>query len=227
MRLAAVSDIHCQAGDEGRWSARLGAANEQADCLLLAGDLTLAGDLAELRVLLGELERITIPIIAVLGNHDYDGGRARVLAETLRRAGIHLLEGSSVQVGGVAFVGGMGVEGGFARGPRRRWSYAEQQFMARLKHYLEAAASMPRVVVLHYAPISATLAGEDADLWPLLGSSAMETAVDAAGADLIIHGHAHHGALEGRTAGGVPVFNVSLPVLEGGGSATSYRLFTI
>lgn len=227
MRIAAVADIHCEIGDQGRWSSMLRPVNDEADLLLIAGDLTCSGDLRELAVLLDELRVITVPIVTVLGNHDYDGGRARVIAETLRRAGIDNLAGNAVEIGGVAFVGGVGVEGGFTTGTARRWSYAEQQFMTRLRHYLSASETMRRVAVLHYAPVSGTLQGEDEELFPLLGSSAMGTVIDEVGADLVIHGHAHHGVAESTTSSGVPVFNVSLPVLERAGYITPYRIFEV
>lgn len=227
MRIAAVADLHCEASDQGRWSSVLRPVNDEADLLLIAGDLTCSGEPRELAVLLDELRVITIPIVTVLGNHDYDGGRARVLAETLRRAGINNLAGNAVEIGGVAFVGGVGVEGGFAQGTARRWSYAEQQFMTRLRHYLSVAETTRRVAVLHYAPVAGTLQGEDEDLFPLLGSSAMGVVIDEVGADLVIHGHAHHGVAESTTCSGVPVVNVSLPVLQRAGYLTPYRIFEV
>jgi Icc-related predicted phosphoesterase len=226
MKIAAVADLHCEIEHIGFWAPRLRPVNDEADCLILAGDLTSTGDLGELRVLLGELEAITIPIVTVLGNHDYDSGRARVIAETLRRAGINNLEGNAAEIDDVAFVGGMGVEGGFATNAGRRWSYVEQQFMARLRHYLSSAEGR-RVAVLHYVPVPGTLVGEDEELFPLLGSSAMESVIDEVGADLILHGHAHNGVAESTTAGGIPVFNVSLPVLGRAGYGTPYRVFEI
>lgn len=227
MRIAAVGDLHCEVGQSGFWARQLAPVHQDADILLLAGDLTASGTRAELDVLLGELASITIPIVAVLGNHDYDDGQSVTIAETLRRKGIHHLEGSATDIDGVMFVGSMGVEGGFKGGARRRWSYAEQQLMARLRHYLGVGAGTRRVVLLHNAPILATLEGEPRDLLPVLGSSAMESAIDEAGADLIIHAHAHHGTLEGRTQAGIPVYNVALPVLQRAGYEQPYRIFEL
>ncbi len=225
MRLAAMADLHCTAGDRGMWAPRVAPVNDVADALLLAGDLTAAGDMRELQVLLGELAVVRIPIVAVLGNHDYDGGRAFLFVEALRRAEIQNLEGAGTVLGEVAVAGGMGVEGGFAK--RRRWDIAERQFMARLEHYLADAGTARRVALLHYAPIVGTLGDEPEDMYETLGSSAMEAAIDAAGADLVIHGHAHNGATEGHTRGGVPVYNVALPVLQRAGFTTPYRLFEV
>jgi Icc-related predicted phosphoesterase len=179
----------------------------------------------ELDVLLGELAVVHIPMVAVLGNHDYDGGRAFLFVEALRRARIQHLEGAGTVLGDLAVAGGMGVEGGFAK--RRRWDIAERQFMARLEHYLVDAGTARRVALLHYAPIVGTLGDEPEDMYETLGSSAMEAAIDAAGADLVIHGHAHNGVAEGRTRGGVPVYNVALPVLQRAGFTTPYRLFEV
>ena len=196
--------------------------------MLLAGDLTLNGGLDQLDVLLQELKAIHVPIITVLGNHDYAGGKAFLIAERLRRAGIQNLEGAATTLGDVTLVGAMGVEGGFAGVPaKRRWSYAERQIMARLQHYLSAPESRRRVVLLHYAPIEATIEGEPRRLFPVLGSTALEVAIDAVGADLVLHGHAHFGTHEGMTSSGTPVYNVALPVLERSGYQTAYRVFEI
>lgn len=226
VRIAAVADLHCTVEQQGGWAARFESVNDAADVLLLAGDLTLSGDMRELKVLLGELAVVKIPIVAVLGDHDYNTGRAFLLSETLRRAGIQNLEGGGTELGDLVVAGGMGVEGGFRK--RRRWAYAERQFMARLEHYLSASATTAkRVALLHYAPITATLQGEQEELYEVLGSSAMEAAIDAVGADLVLHGHAHYGVAEGRTRGGVPVYNVALPVLERASFATPYRVFEL
>ena len=136
-----------------------------------------------------------------------------------------MLEGSATSIRGAAIVGAMGVEGGFARKSHRRWSYAERQLMERLKYYLAATEGEHRVVLLHYAPIVATLGNEPEDLHELLGSSAMEVAIDAVGADLIVHGHAHFGAPVGQTVAGIPVYNAALPVLEAHGYTRPYRIF--
>ena len=225
MRIAAVGDLHCSASQRAIWAPLIEPVNDEADVLLLAGDLTLCGELEELRVLLDELAVVQIPIVAVLGNHDFDSGRARVIGERLRRAGIHYIEAAGITAAGISVVGAVGGEGGFSR--ERRTTYGERQIKARLQHYLEVAAGMPRVVLLHYAPITGTLAGENPRLWPLLGSAALGEAIDAGGADMVLHGHAHYGCLEGKTDGGIPVFNVALPVLEREGYTRPYRVFEV
>lgn len=224
MKLAATGDMRCSTADSGRWATRFAPVVDEADALLLAGNLTETGDPAELEVLIDELAALTIPVVAVLGAQDYDGGRAWLLSERLRRAGIACLEGAATVLDDVTIVGAMGVEGGFSRAPTRRWSYAERQIMGRLQHYLATATSRHRVVLLHHVPAAAMASGEDKADWPMLGSSALETAIDAAGADVVIHAHATQGAPEGRTARGVPIFNVSLPLLERLGYARPYRV---
>jgi Icc-related predicted phosphoesterase len=228
MRLAAVGDLRCTRQDSGMWAPRLAGVNTVADVLLLAGDLTDSGTLEELAVLLGELRSVSIPIVTVLGDQDYAGGRARVFAETLRRAGVHHLEGASAHIGNVTFVGALGAEGGFSRTPKRRLSYAERQLAPRLRHYLSTAGETDRrVVLLHYAPIEATLQGEQPEHFHLLGSSTMADAIDDVGADLILHAHACHGAPEGQTTGGVPVYNVALSLLKRLGNQSPYRIFEL
>ena len=227
MKLAAVGDLYCEVGHVGHWAPRLAPVNAEAELLLLAGDLTHGGELAELDVLLAELKGVTIPIVAVLGDRDYEAGRARVILERLRRTGIATLEGGSTTVGDVTVVGAVGVEGGFDAAPTRRWSYAERQLMARLEHYLADAAQSQRVVLLHYAPIHPGSPIQGADDVAALGSSSMAAAVDVTGADLALHAHVTEGMGEGRTAQDTPVFNVALPVLERLGFGTPYRVFDV
>ncbi len=227
MRIAAVGDICCEAIHTGYWAQRLQGVNHEADVLLLAGNLTKGGTKEELAVLLGELATFTIPVVAVLGENDYEDGNATTIYDSLRRAGFNHLEGSSTEIDGVTFVGSMGVEVGFHGGVKRRWSYAERQLMTRFEHYLQSAGDARRVVLLHNSPILATVEGEEPDFLEEDGSSAMEQAIDQAGANLIVHARAAKGALEGTTQGGIPVYNVSLPLLEQHGMARPYRIFTV
>lgn len=227
MRIAAVGDICCEAAHKGYWAERLSGVNDEADALLLAGNLTRNGTKDELQVLLGELATFTIPVVVVLGNNDYEDGQATTIYDSLRRAGFHHLEGSATEIDGVTFVGSMGVEGGFRSGLKRRWSYAERQLMTRFEHYLQNAGGGRRVVLLHNSPILATVEGEPPDFLEEFGSSAMEQSIDQAGADLVIHAHAANGRPEGRTQRGIPVYNVSLPLLQQEGFARPYRIFQV
>ncbi|TMC08408.1 MAG: metallophosphoesterase [Chloroflexi bacterium] len=227
IRLAAVGDVHFAADSPGRLRPHLEAAAEDVDALLLAGDLTHRGRPEEARVLAGEVAGLELPILAVLGNHDYHLGAQDEIGAILREAGVHVLEGSGevVAVRGVALgvAGVKGFCGGFAGACVTEFGEPEVKAFAAsarrsaesLRVALDALHCDVRVALLHYAPVEATLVGEPPGLWPFLGSYLLAEAADAAGAALILHGHAHAGsAEEARTPGGVPVRNVAQPVIR-------------
>jgi Icc-related predicted phosphoesterase len=227
IRLAAVGDVHFAADSPGRLRPHLEAAAEDVDALLLAGDLTHRGRPEEARVLAGEVAGLELPILAVLGNHDYHLGAQDEIGAILREAGVHVLEGSGevVAVRGVALgvAGVKGFCGGFAGACVTEFGEPEVKAFAAsarrsaesLRAALDALDCDVRVALLHYAPVEATLVGEPPGLWPFLGSYLLAEAADAAGAALILHGHAHAGsAEEARTPGGVPVRNVAQPVIR-------------
>ena len=56
--------------------------------------------------------------------------------------------------------------------------------------------------------------GEPPEIYPFLGSSRLEEPINRHRPDVVFHGHAHRGRLEGATSGGVPVYNVALPLLR-------------
>lgn len=227
MRIAALGDLYCRRDQTDTWISRLQAVSQEADVLLLAGDLTDSGDLPEIDALIAALSSLTIPTVTTLGERDYDGGYARVMIERMRRAGIQNLEGAAIEIGGTVFVGGMGVEGGFDTRPRRRLSLAERQFTTRLRHYLDVPVGTPRVVLLHYVPVLAMLVESEPEELELLGSSVMETAIDAVGADLVLHAHALKGMAQGITTTGIPVFNVALPMLQRDDPNQVFRIFEV
>ena len=197
-----------------------------ADVLLLAGDLTRVGAESELRALLDELDGADVPRLAVLGNHDYESGKADVLIELLRAADVRVLEGESTIVPvddetlGVAGTKGFG--GGFAGACGS--DFGEPEMKAFVRHTRDLADGLQRalgelhtdvrVALTHFAPVKDTLGAERLEIYPFLGSYLLGEAVDAAGADLVIHGHAHNGIEKGVTPGGIPVRNVALPVLK-------------
>jgi Icc-related predicted phosphoesterase len=197
------------------------------DLLLLAGDLTRRGDPAEARVLAAELRGLGLPALAVLGNHDYHMGAQQEIAAILEAAGVRVLEGSGtlVRVGdvtvGVAGVKGFG--GGFAGACATEFGEPEMKAFAAsarrsadsLRLALAGLACDVRIALLHYSPVEATLVGEHPGLWPFLGSYLLAEAVDAGGAALALHGHAHSGNVqEALTPGGVPVRNVAQQVIR-------------
>ena len=221
MRIAATADLHCRVQTTTLVRDLLGPAVDRVDALVLAGDLTDTG-LPEEAICLGkQLEKIDLPVVAVLGNHDHESGKASEVADCLIHYGVRILNGQAVELDGVGFAGSKGFGGGF--GSRLIQPFGEQEIKdfiltgieeaAKLQRSLENLGSKHRLVVLHYAPVPDTLAGEPLELYPFLGSSRFAEAVDRCGADLIVHGHAHHGSPQGRTLANIPVYNVSRYVL--------------
>lgn len=235
MRVAAVADLHCGVNDRERIRERLNAAPAEADVLLIAGDLTNYGRPEEMEVLIRQLLRLRRPIISVLGNHDYESGAAPELQRMLREVGIQALDGEPYEREGVGFAGVKGFCGGFGRGELtafgetavKRFVHASMEESLRLERALAQLRNERRVVLLHYAPIADTAAGEAREIYPFLGSSRLSDACDRFGATAIFHGHAHHGTLEGRTRGGIPVYNVALPLLQAQRPAQTFRLVEI
>jgi Icc-related predicted phosphoesterase len=227
IRVAAVGDNHLNAPNRGRLRPHLEGLAERADVLLVAGDLTCLGTLAEAEVAAEELAVAVdeVPVLAVLGNHDHHSDEEVAVAGVLGRAGVRVLEGDAecVEVDGVrvGVVGTKGFGGGFVGASASEFGEASFKAFARearlvgdrLREALQSMAADVRLVLLHYAPIAATLDGERAEIHAFLGSHHLGDAVDETGADLVVHGHAHAGREVGATPGGVAVRNVAQPVL--------------
>lgn len=225
IRIAAVGDIHVGADDAGRCRPTYEDIGERADVLLLAGDLTQLGTAAEARVVADEFADLGVPVVTVLGNHDYHSDEATEVTKVLADSGIVVLEGEStvVHVGpaslGVAGVKGFG--GGFVG--RSASAFGEpimkgfvrttEESAESLRRALEGLHSDYRVALTHYSPVADTLIGEPPEIHAFLGSYLLAQAIDSAGADLALHGHAHHGVEHGATDGGVRVRNVARPVI--------------
>jgi Icc-related predicted phosphoesterase len=222
LRIAAVADLHCTRTSGGTYQALFAAASQAADILCLCGDLTDYGLPEEAHVLARELASAKVPILAVMGNHDFESGRQDELAEILATAGVSVLDGTLFEHRGVGFAGVKGFGGGFGRRSLAPWgepaikAFVREAMEESLK--LESALSRlwtpSRVVLLHYAPIQFTVHGEPPETLPFLGSSRLEEPLDRYRVTTAFHGHAHHGAPEGRTKGNVPVYNVSMPLLK-------------
>jgi Icc-related predicted phosphoesterase len=222
MRIAAVGDLHCTKESAGLVRPLFAQIETRADVLLLCGDLTDYGTAEEARVLAHELSAVKLPMLAVLGNHDFESGHADVVAQTLTEAGIRVLDGDSHIIGGVGFAGVKGFCGGFGRGTLGPWgesavkSFVREALDEALK--LEAALArlrtQRRVALLHYAPVRDTVRGEPEEIFPFLGCSRLEEPLERYPVDMAFHGHAHRGSLEGKTRGGTPVYNVALPLLR-------------
>jgi Icc-related predicted phosphoesterase len=221
-RIAAVGDIHCTRESKGTLQELFAAASAEASAIVLCGDLTDYGLPDEAEILAGELASATVPIVAVLGNHDHESGQPEAVATILRDAGVHVLDGEAVEIDAVGYAGTKGFAGGFGSDALGGWG--EAAIKAFVQEAIDEAAKLERalarlragwrVAVLHYTPSAETAAGEPPGIFPWLGSSRLEEPIDRLEATVVVHGHAHHGALEGRTRAGVPVFNVSQPLLR-------------
>ena len=222
VRFAAVGDIHCTKASAGTLRSFFALASEAADALLLCGDLTDYGLPEEAKVLADELSVVSVPIVAVLGNHDYESGAADEVRRLLAHGGVTVLDGEAVEVHGVGIAGAKGFCGGFGRGSLGPWGEgAIKQFVneaiqeaAKLESALARLRTPQRIALLHYAPIAGTVEGEPVEIYPILGSSRLEDPLVRYPVALVVHGHAHRGALEGRTVNGVPVYNVAKPLLQ-------------
>jgi Icc-related predicted phosphoesterase len=235
MRVAATADLHFSPQSYDRIREVMSRVRDEADLLVLAGDLTNYGRLPEMESLLNALVRLRIPTVAVLGNHDYESGQQDELIRMMTAEGIKVLDGTSYERDGVGFAGTKGFLGGFGRGVLTAFGEPEVKAFVQAAvnetMKLERALSLLRtprtVVVMHYAPVPDTVQGEPAEIYPYLGSSRMAEVVDRHGANLVLHGHAHHGALDGKTTAGVPVHNVALTLLQQQNPPRAYRVFDV
>jgi len=227
IRVAAVGDVHVDQDVVGRFRPALERLPEVADVLLIAGDLTRHGTVEEARSFVTEFGALPVPVITVLGNHDHQSDLAEAVSTELTEAGITVLEGTSVvlEVGGhrLGVAGVKGFGGGFGGTCASNFGEREMKDFVRVgedaANRLEAAlagvdACDALVALTHYAPVPETLAGEPPEIHAFLGSYQLGRAIDAGGAALALHGHAHHGSERGRTPGGVPVRNVAHPVIK-------------
>jgi uncharacterized protein len=235
MRVAATADLHFVPASHTAVLEQLGRARDEADVLVLAGDLTNYGQPAEMDPLLNALVRLRLPIIAVLGNHDYESGKEQELMQMMTAAGVKVLDGTGYERDGVGFAGAKGFVGGFGRGVLT--AFGEPEIKAFVKASIDETLKLERgisqlraakrVVVLHYSPIAATVQGEAPEIFPFLGTSRLAEVIDRHGADLVVHGHAHHGTLNGKTTAGVPVHNVAISLLQAQQPPAAYRIFDI
>ena len=236
VRVAAVGDLHCGKASQGAFQPLFTRMAEAADVVAVCGDLTDYGLPEEARVLAREVSVLKLPIVAVFGNHDYESGHAEEVCSILADAGVRILDGDGVEIRGVGFAGVKGFAGGF--GDRALQSWGEPVLKKFVREAVDEALKLEaalarlrtprRIAVLHYSPIRATVDTEPAEILPFLGSSRLEDPINRYSATLVVHGHAHHGAPEGRTKTGVPVYNVSIPVLRAAfPEQPTFRMFEI
>jgi Icc-related predicted phosphoesterase len=222
LRIAAVADLHVRKTGQPSLQPLFAAASSEADVLLLCGDLTDYGLVEEAKILAKELTTsLRIPAIGVLGNHDFESGKAEDVVRIMTDAGVTMLDGGAHEIEGVGFAGIKGFGGGFGRRQLNAWGeeiikkfvHEAIEEALKLEMALARLRTPQKIAVLHYAPIHATCAGEPADINPFLGSSRLEEPIDRYRCTAVFHGHAHRGSLEGRTKGNIPVYNVAIPLL--------------
>jgi Icc-related predicted phosphoesterase len=236
LRVAALADLHYTKTSQGSAQALLAQIAETADVLLICGDLTDNGLMEEARALASDLKEVVrIPIVAVLGNHDYESGQEAEIQAFLRDAGLKMLDGDTCEVFGVGFAGVKGFAGGFDRGTLGPWgepvikAFVQEAVSEALK--LEKALARlrtpRRIALLHYSPVRATVEGEPVEIYSFLGCSRLEEPINRYPVTAVFHGHAHHGMLEGRTRGNTTVYNVSLPLLRRRQPDRPFKLLTL
>lgn len=222
VRLAVVADLHYGKTSSGSLQPLLAQVAQSADVLLLCGDLTDYGLPEEARLLARELATLKIPLIGVLGNHDYHAGQTDEVKHILADAGMKVLDGDAHEVLGIGFAGVKGFAGGFDQRLLAPWGedlikrfvHEAIEEALKLESALAKLRTHRRIALLHYAPIRATVEGEPLEIFPFLGSSRLEEPLNRFNVMAAFHGHAHHGTFEGKTQAGVPVYNVSLPLLR-------------
>jgi Icc-related predicted phosphoesterase len=217
-----MGDIHVSRSSQGTFHALFAQISHTADVLLLCGDFTDYGLPDEARILARELtSSVNIPVIAVLGNHDYEAGKQVEIRQILGDAGVAVLDGEATEVHGVGFAGVKGFCGGFGRGALGPWGEeATKRFVQeavdeslKLEAALARLRTTRRVAVMHYSPVRATVEGEPPEIFCYLGSSRLEEPINRYRVNAVFHGHAHRGTAEGRTSAGVPVYNVAMPLM--------------
>ena len=222
VRFAAVGDIHVTKDSAGSLRGFFAQAGEAADALLLCGDLTDYGTAEEAHVLAEELGAVSVPIVAVLGNHDYESGTPQAVTEILTRAGVRVLDGEACEIGGVGIAGVKGFAGGFGRASLGAWGEPAVKLFVKealneamkLESALAKLRTPRRIALLHYSPVAGTVEGEPMEIYAFLGSSRLEEPLLRYPVDAVFHGHAHRGTMEAKTINGVPVYNVAKPLLQ-------------
>ncbi|QHS59578.1 metallophosphoesterase family protein [Chitinophaga agri] len=239
VRIAAVADIHVTDMDKNKWTDYFKHVSGNADVLLICGDLTNTGDENEAKILADELKACTIPVVAVLGNHDYEKGRQKLIRQTLQNENVHILDGEAVVINDVGFAGVKGFGGGFDNFMLSM--FGEDAMKAFVQEAVDEALHLDRalaridqqhehlkkIAVLHYSPTQETVKGEPEAIFPFLGSSRLAEPLTRREVTAVFHGHAHMGTLEGTLTGGVRVYNVAKPVLVKAGYEMPYYILEV
>jgi len=223
LTVAAIGDLHVSETSQGRYRALFEEMSDAADVIVLCGDLTNFGKVSEAELLAEDARAATVPVLAVLGNHDYECGCPDEVERILGEAGVRMLGEQATVIDGVGFAGVKGFVGGFGRG--ELGAFGEQAIKAfveesseearKLENALRSLRTERTLAVLHYAPVAETVEGEPLEIYPFLGSSRLAHAVDRFdNVKAVVHGHAHRGSYEGRTPRGIPVYNCAQFVVE-------------
>jgi Icc-related predicted phosphoesterase len=223
IRVGAVADLHYTTASQGVLKPLFQRASQAVDVLLLAGDLTDLGKPEEAKVLAQDLSAFgRLPLIAVLGNHDFEAGKQDEVTAVLREAGVTVLDGDACEVRGVGVGGCKGFIGGFGRGTLEPWGEDGVKRLVneavaeaiKLERALGRLRTPQRIALLHYAPVRDTVIGEPEEIFAFMGCSRLEEPLHRYQVRAAFHGHAHRGAAHGKTGKGIPVFNVALPLLR-------------
>jgi len=223
VRVAAIGDLHYgRTAPAGSLQPLFGQINQAADVLVICGDLTDFGLAEEARGLARELAVLKIPIVAVLGNHDFESSQQDDVRSILTDAGVAILDGESTEILGIGFAGIKGFAGGFGRRALGPWGeniikkfvHEAVDEALKLESALARLRNDKRIAIVHYSPIQETVEGEPPEVFPFLGCSRLEEPLNRYTVTAVFHGHAHHGRPEGRTTKGVPVFNVSMTLMN-------------
>lgn len=222
MRIAAVGDLHYTKDSAGSLRTLFQQAAQSADVLLLCGDLTDYGLPEEAHILADDLSVARIPVLAVLGNHDYEAGKQDEVTRILGHAGVRVLDGEACEIHGVGFAGAKGFAGGYGRRALGPWGEASiknfvneaLQEALKLESALAKLRTTQRIALLHYSPVEATVKGEPLEIYAFLGTSRLEEPLIRYPVTAVFHGHAHRGTPEGRTVNNIPVYNVARPLLQ-------------
>lgn len=222
LRIAAIGDLHVREDNDAPYREMFAEISSRADVTVLCGDLTNFGKTREAEILAEDIKSCSIPVIGVLGNHDYECGQPEKVTEILQSAGMKVLDEQAIEIEGVGFAGVKGFLGGFGRGELAPFgepivkAFVDEALneARKLENQLRTLRTDRSVVVLHYSPVLDTIEGEPAAIFQYLGSARLADAIDRFDhVKAVVHGHAHHGTYEGKTARGTPVYNVAQFVL--------------
>lgn len=236
VKIAAVGDLHVGEINTPKYQTLFEEISQKADIFVICGDLTQRGSLTDIHLFVEQLKSCTIPVVMVLGNHEFERGKQKEIRAILKENRVNILQGEAIVIHDIAFAGVKGFGGGF--GDKLVAPFGEEIMKAFAQESVNEALALERaltsvqsiekkIAVLHYSPIRATVIGEHTDIIPFLGSSRLEDPIDRYHVDMVFHGHAHHGVHEGKTVQNIPVFNVAYDIMTTLHKDHPYKLIEI